>query len=61
MFEVKQDSIGEWYWVLKAPNGSLIARSFGGYESHAAVMNSIASVQKVVPTAEIHDTLTNPK
>lgn len=60
MFGIRTRSNGDFYWVLKAPNGQPIAQSYGDYSSMAAVENSIASVKKVAEYAPIeNNSLTN--
>jgi uncharacterized protein YegP (UPF0339 family) len=51
-FEVYKDKSDKYRFRLKAANGEIIASS-EAYESKAACMNGIASVQKNAPTANI--------
>jgi len=53
-FEVRITRDGKYYFVLKARNGQVIVHS-EMYESKAACLNGIASVQKNAPVAEVVD------
>ena len=53
-FEVYTDKGGKFRFRLKAGNGQVIAVG-EAYESKAACMNGIASIQKNAPGAKIDD------
>jgi uncharacterized protein YegP (UPF0339 family) len=53
-FELYQDKAGKFRFRLKASNGQVIA-SGEAYESKAAAMNGIASVQKNAADAKVDD------
>jgi uncharacterized protein YegP (UPF0339 family) len=53
-FVLKKGSTGKFHFNLVAGNGQVIATS-EAYESKAAAMNGIRSVQTNAPTAEIED------
>jgi uncharacterized protein YegP (UPF0339 family) len=53
-FEVRANSKGEPYFILKATNGQEVGRS-EYYSSKAAMENGIASVQKNAPDAKVDD------
>lgn len=46
-FEIYQDGIGEWRWVIKARNGQIIADSGEGYETHANVERAVGRLNDV--------------
>lgn len=54
-FEVKTQKDGQFYFVLKAGNGEIIAKS-EAYKAKASCMNGIESVKNNAPTATIDDT-----
>lgn len=54
-FQIKKASNGQYYWVLKAPNGEVIATS-EMYWSKAGAENGIRSVKLYAPTATVEDT-----
>lgn len=54
-FEIKTNSRGEPYFILKATNGQEIGRS-EYYSSNSAMENGIASVKKNAPEAKVDDT-----
>ena len=56
-YEVKQQKDGKYYFVLKAPNGYVIATS-QKYASKAGCYNGIASVQSNASTEIIEDETT---
>jgi len=53
-FEVYKDAAGKFRFRLKASNGQVIATG-EAYESHAAALKGIASVQKNAPDAKVDD------
>lgn len=53
-FEVYKDAAGKFRFRLKASNGQVIATG-EAYQSHAAVLKGIASVQKNAPDAKVDD------
>lgn len=53
-FEVKEQSNGKPYFVLKAGNGEVIGKS-EAYESDASCKNGIASVMSNAPDAALDD------
>lgn len=53
-FEVFKNKKGEFQFILKAPNGEVIATS-EGYNNKAGCMNGIESVKKNAPAAEVKD------
>ena len=53
-FVLKKGSTGKFHFNLHAANGQIIATS-EHYESKAAALNGIESVQKNAPVAEIDD------
>lgn len=53
-FEVRTNSKGEPYFILKATNGQEVGRS-EYYSSKAAMENGIASLQKNAPDAKVED------
>lgn len=57
-FIIKRASNGvHFYWILKAPNGEIIATS-EMYVSKAGAENGIRSVRLYAPTATVEDTTT---
>ena len=53
-FEVRENSKGEPYFILKATNGQEIGRS-EYYSSKSAMENGIESVKKNAPDAKVED------
>jgi uncharacterized protein len=53
-FVLKKGSTGKFHFNLVAPNGQVIATS-EAYESKAAALNGIESVQKNAPVAQVDD------
>lgn len=53
-FEVKKQKDGQFYFVLKAGNGEIIARS-EAYKAKSGCMNGIESVRKNAPSAQVVD------
>jgi len=53
-FEIFKDSVGQFRWRLKAPNGEIIAVS-EGYSSKQGCQNGIDGVKKYAPTAPVYD------
>ena len=53
-FEVRENSKGEPYFILKATNGQEIGRS-EYYSSRSAMENGIESVKKNAPDAKVED------
>ena len=53
-FEVYKDAAGKFRFRLKASNGQVIATG-EAYESRAAVLKGVASVQKNAPDAKVDD------
>ncbi len=53
-FEVFKNKKGEFQFILKAPNGEVIATS-EGYNNKSGCMNGIESVKKNAPVAEVKD------
>lgn len=40
-FEIYQDSLGEWRWVIKTKNGRIIADSQEGYDTHFNIERAV--------------------
>jgi len=53
-FEIRKASNGQYYFVLKAENGKIIATS-EMYETKQGCKNGIESVKKNAPIAEVED------
>ncbi len=53
-YEIKEQSNGKPYFVLKAGNGEVIGKS-QAYESEASCKNGIESVKKNAPDASVDD------
>ena len=53
-FEIYQDSVGEYRFRLRAPNGEIIATS-EGYTQKSSCKNGIESIRKNFPGARIQD------
>lgn len=53
-FEMREQSNGKPYFVLKAGNGEVIGKS-EAYESDASCKNGVASVKKNAPDAAVDD------
>jgi uncharacterized protein YegP (UPF0339 family) len=54
-FQIKKATNGQYYWVLKAPNGEVIATS-EMYFAKSSAENGIRSVKLYAPTASVNDT-----
>ena len=54
MFEIHKSTNNEWYFVLKASNGEIIAVS-ELYATEAACRNGIESVRKNAPIAGVSE------
>ena len=54
MFEIRKSEDNQWYFVLKASNGEIIAVS-EMYTSEAACRNGIESVRKNAPIAGVSE------
>ena len=53
-FEIRRSSDGQFYFVLKAENGEIIARS-ERYASKQGARNGIDSVRRNAPSSEVVD------
>jgi uncharacterized protein len=53
-FEIKKSKNGQYYFVLKAGNGEIIAQS-ERYTARFATKNGIEAVQKNAPDAKVED------
>jgi uncharacterized protein YegP (UPF0339 family) len=53
-FEIKKSKNGQYYFVLKAGNGEIIAQS-EQYKSKASALNGIESVKTNAPGAKVED------
>ena len=53
-FELKKSKSGQYYFVLKAANGEVIAQS-EQHTTHSAAKHGIESVRKNAPSANVDD------
>jgi uncharacterized protein YegP (UPF0339 family) len=54
-FDVKKDTQGQFYWLLSAANGEIIARSSESYRSKRDCLHSIKLVKEIAPRAPVWD------
>lgn len=55
-FEIRRrEDTCDYYWILTAHNGKVIARSAGDYQTRVLCENGISSVLRVAPGAEVVD------
>ena len=55
IFELYQDTAGEWRWRLVVSNGNIIADSGEGYTSKQGAKRGIQSVKNSAPDARVVD------
>ena len=54
-FEIRKSVHGEFYWILKASNGQVLADSGETYTAKQSAMESVANIQANVHAAEVAD------
>lgn len=59
-FDVKRDAQGQFYWLLSAANGAVLARSLESYLSKRDCLHCIKLVKEIAPDAPVWDLTTQP-
>jgi len=54
-YYIKNDSKGDYYWILKSNNGETVCKSSESYESKQGIKKSIAWNQANGKTSQIKD------